>query len=485
MTNRTRTTASRASSLLSNSNANQDRIIVGNEEWCVFPTLKIPAIKARVDSGAKTSAIHAFNIQPFQSDGEDWVRFSVHPLQNDRKVVVHCEAPVVDRRVVKSSTGTTEKRYVIATSIELGDNHWDVELTLTNRDSMGYRMLLGREAMLGRMLVDPAESFCAGEFTDRELNSLYGSTERKSGLKIGLLASNPELYSNRRILEAGTARGHEMVFLNLQQCYVKLDASNPEVHYLGDHQLTDFDAVIPRIRASVTSYGCALTRHFANLGIYTLNSADAIDRSRDRLLALQALQSADIAIPTTAFANSPVDVDDLIEMVGGPPLLVKMLDGSQHGRIALAHSEEEARSLINRGEELHANMLVQKYITEANGKSLRCVVVDGKVAGAMEMTADLDRPHKTRRNAASARVSQAEKQLALRAARTLRLKIAGVDLLRSAQGPLVVNVTSVPALDEVERISKKDIAGRMIQTVERALGWNLSAGRRPATKPSS
>lgn len=465
--------------------ANQERIIVGNEEWCVFPSLNIPAIKARVDSGAKTSAIHAFNIQPFQQDGEDWVSFHVHPLQNDRKVSVRCEAPVVDRRVVKSSTGTAEKRYVISTDIQLGDNHWEVELTLTNRDSMGYRMLLGREAMLGRMLVDPAESFCAGEFTDRELNNLYGSEERQSGLKIGLLASNPDLYSNQRILEAGRARGHEMVFLNLQQCYVKLDANNPEVHYLGDHQLTDFDAVIPRIRSSVTSYGCALTRHFATLGIYTLNTADAIAKSRDKLLTLQALQVADIPIPTTAFANSPVDVDDLVTMVGGPPLLVKILDGSQHGRIALAENEQDARALISRGEELHANMLVQKYITEAKGKSLRCVVVDGKVAGSMEMTADLDQPQQTRRNATAARVSEAEKQLALRAARTMRMKVAGVDILRSAQGPLVVNVTAIPALTEVERITKKDIAGRLILTVEKALGWNLASGKKKRSKKAA
>lgn len=467
---------------MNDSTGNQDRIVVGNEEWCAFPALNIPAIKARVDSGAKTSAIHAFNIQHFQRDGQDWVRFSVHPLQNDRKVVVHCEAPVVDRRVVKSSTGTAEKRYVIATSIELGGNQWDVELTLTNRDSMGYRMLLGREAMLGRMLVDPAESFCVGERSDQELDQLYGSTERQSGLKIGLLASNPELYSNRRILEAGRERGHEMVFLNLQQCYVKLDASNPEVRYLGDHQLTDFDAVIPRIRSSVTSYGCALTRHFAALGIYTLNSADAIARSRDRLLALQALQSADIPIPTTAFANSPVNVEDLIAMVGGPPLLVKILDGSQHGKIALASNEAQARSLISRGEELRANLLVQKFITEAGGKSLRCFVIDGKVVGAMEMTADLGHPEKNRHNAAAARLSRVEKQLAIRAARTMRLNVAGVDLLRSDQGPLVVNVTAVPALAEVERISKRNIAGKMIQSVEKALGWRLTGKKRAASK---
>ncbi|MGQ9426662.1 RimK family alpha-L-glutamate ligase [Gilvimarinus sp. F26214L] len=455
----------------------EERIIVGSEEWCVFPSLNIPAIKARVDSGAKTSAIHAFNIQGFRKNDEDWVSFQVHPLQNDRKSVVQCEAPVVDRRVVKSSTGTAEKRYVIRTDIELGDNYWEVELTLTNRDSMGYRMLLGREAMLGRMLVDPAESFCGGQFSEDELKAFYGENEHQSGLKIGLLATDPGLYSNRRILEAGTARGHEMVFLNIQQCYVKLDMDNPEVHYLGGHTLTDFDAVIPRIRADVTFYGCALTRHFASLGIFALNTADAISHSRDKLLSLQALQSADIPIPTTAFANSPVDIDDLIAMIGGPPLLVKQLDGGHHKSIKLAETREQARAFINDAESRHANMLVQHYVSEAEGKSLRCFVVDGKVVASMEMTTDFNDRKKMRRSGRAVRSSDTEKQLAVRAAKALRLKVAGVDMLRSANGPLVIGVTAVPSLEEMERVTNKDIAGKMARAVEKALGWRLAAGK--------
>jgi ribosomal protein S6--L-glutamate ligase len=459
----------------------EERIIVGSEEWCVFPSLNIPAIKARVDSGAKTSAIHAFNIQTFQRNGEDWVSFYVHPLQNDRKSVVRCEAPVVDRRVVKSSTGTAEKRFVIRTAIELGDNYWEVELTLTNRDSMGYRMLLGREAMLGRMLVDPAESFCAGAFTPEELKAFYGETEHQAGLKIGLLASDPDLYSNRRILEAGIARGHEMVFLNIKQCYVKLDMDNPEVHYLGGHHLTDFDAVIPRIRSNVTYYGCALTRHFARLGIYTLNNADAISRSRDKLSSLQALQAADIPIPTSAFANSPVDVEDLIAMVGGPPLLVKLLDGSQHRGIMLAETQATAQDIITRAESRRANMLVQKYIREAEDRSLRCIVVDGKVVGAVETMMQLKVGQVSRENrplARSTRITEEEKQLAIRATKTMRLKIAGVDILRSSAGPLAVSITAVPRLEEAERITNKDIAGKMVAAVEKALGWRLAAGKR-------
>jgi ribosomal protein S6--L-glutamate ligase len=455
----------------------EERIIVGSEEWCVFPSLHIPAIKARVDSGAKTSAIHAFNIQSFRRRGQDWVSFYVHPLQNDRKCVVRCEAPVVDRRMVKSSTGTAEKRYVIRTAIELGDNYWEVELTLTNRDSMGYRMLLGREAMLGRMLVDPAESFCAGDFSAEELTTFYGETEHQAGLKIGLLASDPGLYSNRRILEAGEARGHEMVFLNIKQCYVKLDVENPEVHYLGSHHLTDFDAVIPRIRPNVTFYGCALTRHFARLGIYPLNSANAISHSRDELSSLQALQSADVPIPTSAFANSPVDIEDLIAMVGGPPLLVKLLDGHPQRGIMLADTQAQAQDLISSAESRRANMLVQKYISEAGGKCLRCLVIDGKVVATVEMTTPLGNRKESRRTASPARATEMEKQLALKATRTLRLKVAGVDMVRTSSGPLVIKVTAVPGLEELESVTKKDIAGKMVAAVEKALGWRLATGK--------
>ena len=299
------------------------KIIVGSEEWCSFPGLGVPAIKARVDSGAKTSSMHAFNIHKFRREGQSWVSFEVHPLQNDRRTVIRCERPVIDKRVVKSSSGASETRYVIGATIKVATDTWDIELTLANRDSMGYRMLLGREAMSGRMLVDPSLSFCLGEVSDETLKEYYGKKKHeKSGLKIGLLASNSELYSNQRILEAGQERGHEMVFLNIKQCYMKIDAMDPEVHYRGGKVLNDLDAVITRIRPSVTFYGCALARQFESMGIYTINSSAAITQSRDKLFSLQLLLKNGISIPTTGFANSPMDTNDLIEMVGGAPLIV-------------------------------------------------------------------------------------------------------------------------------------------------------------------
>ncbi|MGB1702780.1 MAG: ATP-dependent zinc protease [Cycloclasticus sp.] len=139
------------------------KIIIGSEEWCAFPEIAIPAIKARIDSGAKTSSIHAFNIQPFRREGIAWVSFEVHPLQNNRKTVIRCERPVIDKRVVKSSSGAAETRYVVSTLLQLGEMNWNIELTLANRDSMGYRMLLGREAMHGKLMVDPSESHLMGE----------------------------------------------------------------------------------------------------------------------------------------------------------------------------------------------------------------------------------------------------------------------------------------------------------------------------------
>ncbi len=166
-----------------------DKIIIGSEEWCAFPGLGIPAIKARVDSGAKTSSIHAFNIHKIRRNGESWISFEVHPLQGDRRTVIRCEQPILDKRVVKSSSGIAETRYVIAARIKVGNEAWDIEITLANRDSMGYRMLLGREAMSGRMLVDPSLSFCLGECPDRNWTII--TAQRKTSAVVCASACSP------------------------------------------------------------------------------------------------------------------------------------------------------------------------------------------------------------------------------------------------------------------------------------------------------
>nr|WP_315164556.1 30S ribosomal protein S6--L-glutamate ligase [uncultured Flavobacterium sp.] len=448
-----------------------NKVILGSEEWCTFPELGIPTIKARVDSGAKTSALHAINIAPFIKNDTNWVKFDINPIQNNLKTVIHCEARLVDKRIVKSSSGFREQRYVIQTNLEIGESKWPIEMTLTNRDSMGFRMLLGREAMSGRVLVDPEQKYLLGQPSSDSLKELYKNSEKaNSGLRIGLLASNPELYSNKRIMEAGEMRGHEMHFLNIKECYMKLDAKTPEIHYRGGIILNKFDAIIPRIRPSITFYGCALTRQFEALKVYCLNSSTAITQSRDKLFSLQLLLNHGVEIPTTGFANSPLDTNDLIKMVGGPPLIVKLLEGTQGKGVVLAETKKAAESVINAFKSLNANILVQEFIKEANGKDIRCFVIDGKVVAAIQREA---MPGEFRANihlggtASIIKVTPEEKRIAIKAAKAMDLKVAGVDIIRSSKGPLLLEVNSSPGLEGIEGATNKDIAGEMIKAIEK------------------
>lgn len=453
-----------------------NKMVAGSEEWVSLPELKIPLIKVRVDSGAKTSAIHAVNIFPFQRNGESWVSFDIHPLQFDGKQVVHCEAQVVDRRIIKSSSGNRESRYVIRTPLKIGEEVWDIEITLANRDSMGYRMLLGREAMRGKILVDPDSSFLFGDRTSEEISEKYHKeVDNAEGLKIGLLASNPDLYSNRRIIEAGEQRGHQIEFFNIKQCYIKLDARTPEVHYRGGRILNDLDAVIPRIRPSMTYYGCALTRQFESLGVYALNNSSAITHSRDKLYSLQLLLNNGLDIPVTGFANSPLDTNDLIKMVGGTPLVIKLLEGTQGKGVVLAETKKAAESVINAFKSLNANILVQEFIKEANGKDLRCFVINGKVVASMQREAP---PGEFRANihlggtGKVVRITRDERRLAIQAARSMGLDVAGVDIIRSSKGPLLLEVNSSPGLEGIEGATEKDIAMKIIKAVEERVDRN-------------
>ena len=456
--------------------SNDNKIVIGSEEWCELPQLGVPAIKARVDSGAKTSAIHADKIKTFERDGKQWVSFELHPVQRSSKTTVHCEAEVADTRTIRSSIGASERRYVIKTSVKLQSRSFPIELTLANRDSMGYRMLLGREAMSGRMLVDPEASFLTGEVGADELKEIYkAKTKTSAGLKIGVLASNPDLYSNRRIIEAGEARGHTMEFLNIRHCYMKMDAKTPEVHYRGGKVLNDLDAVIPRIRPSLTYYGCSLTRLFDTIGTYCLNSASAITSSRDKLYSLQLLLEKGVDIPTTGFANSPLDTGDLINMVGGSPLIVKLLEGTQGKGVVLAETKKAAESVIDAFKSLKANIIVQQFVKEAGGKDIRCFVIGGKVVASMQRQAA---PGEFRANvhmggtASLIKVTPEEKRVAIKAAKAMNLDVAGVDIIRSSRGPLLLEVNSSPGLEGIEAATDKDIASLMIDAIEKKLRWN-------------
>ncbi len=448
-----------------------NKIIFGKEEWVSLPELGLPAVKARIDSGAKTSSLHAFNIQHFEENGQLYVAFDVHPIQQNRKISVRCKAKVVDRRKVRNSGGQTELRYVVKTILKIGEQHWEIEISLTNRDEMGYRMLLGREAMEGRVLVDPSQSFCVNKIDDIHAQSLYKVPKpTKGGLKILVLASNPALYSNQRLIEAGEQRGHEIRFINVKYCYINVSAKNPMVYYRGGELLKNIDAVIPRLRPSMTFYGCAVTRQFQTIGSFCLNDAVAIARSRDKLRSLQLLSNRGIDLPTTGFASSPHDTKALIKLVGGAPLIVKLLEGTQGKGIVLAETSKAAESVINAFKSLHANILVQEFIKEAEGRDLRCFVVDGKVVGAMERVAQEGEFRANLHLGALARavhITPQEKRMAIRAARVMGLQVAGVDIIRSKSGPRCLEVNASPGLQGIEHVTGKDIASLMIESIER------------------
>lgn len=447
--------------------------IIGSEEWCAFESFKIPAIKARVDSGAKTSSIQANNIKIFFKDTEEWVSFEVNPLQENRSVNIKCESKIHAKRNVKSSMGITEERLVIKAPLTFGDNVFEIELTLANRDSMEFRMLLGREALYNRYLVNPSSTYLLPEFTQEDLDEKYKAFRvEKTGLKIALLASNPELFSNKRLIEAAKARGHDIVFLNVQQAYMKFDAKEPQIRYRGGNVIDEFDAIIPRIKPSVTFYACALLRQFDAIGAYCLNSADAITQSRDKLLATQLFAKNDLHIPITGFANSPLDTKDLIKMVNGAPLIIKLLESTQGKGVVMAETNKAAESVINAFKSVKTNILVQEFIKEANGQDIRCFVVNGKVVASMQRQAAKGEFRANIHQGGSAskiKITAEERRLALKAAKILGLPVAGVDIIRSNKGPLLLEVNSSPGLEGIEAATGLDIANIMIEAIEKKL----------------
>ncbi len=450
--------------------------LIGSEEWCVFEGLGVPAIKARVDSGAKTSSIQATNLKIINKNNQEWVKFEVTPLQENRSITIPCEARLVDRRMVKSSSGISEERLVVKTPVTMGDDTFEIELTLANRDTMEFRMLLGREALTDRYIVNPAVNYLVQEFSEAEISAKYKPYyKEKTGLKIGLLASNPKLYSNMRLMEAAEARGHEIVFLNVEQAYMKLDTLSPEIRYRGGNILKDFDAVIPRIKPAVTFYGCAVIRQFTNLGVYCQNSAESITQSRDKLFASQLFSKNDIHIPITGFAKSPMDTKDLIKMVNGAPLIIKLLESTQGKGVVLAETNKAAESVINAFKSVNTNILVQEFIKEANGQDIRCFVVNGKVVASMQRQAEKGEFRANIHQGGKAsiiKITQEEKKLALKAAKALNLAVAGVDIIRSNKGPLLLEVNSSPGLEGIENATGKDIANEMIRAIEKKLKFS-------------
>ena len=288
-------------------------------------------------------------------------------------------------------------------------------------------------------------------------------------MKIAILSRNSGLYSTRRLVEAGKARGHEIEVIDTLKCYMDITSTKPMVHY-QDRALEDFDAIIPRIGASITFYGTAVIRQFEMMGVFSLNESVSIARARDKLRSLQILSRKGLGLPVTGFAHSTKMTQELITLVGGAPLVVKLLEGTQGKGVVLAETNSAAESVIDAFREMDANILVQEFIKEARGSDIRCFVVGDQVVAAMMRTAKPGEFRSNLHRGGTARVveiTKEERQAALDATKALGLNLAGVDMLRSSRGPLIMEVNSSPGLNGIETATGKDVAGMIIEYLER------------------
>ncbi|HEY1038529.1 MAG TPA: 30S ribosomal protein S6--L-glutamate ligase [Bacteroidia bacterium] len=288
-------------------------------------------------------------------------------------------------------------------------------------------------------------------------------------MKIAILSRSKNIYSTAQLVEAAEKRGHEVLLLDHMKCVLVIEKGRPHIYYQGK-EITGVNAVIPRIGASVTFYGAAVVRQFEMMKIFTAVESQALVRSRDKLRSLQILARAGIGMPKTAFANQTKDIENLVASVGGAPCIVKLLEGTQGIGVILAESKKVATSVIEAFLKLDAAMLVQEFIGEAKGADIRAFVIDGQVVGAMKRQAKDGEFRSNLHRGGSAEVIQLsaeERATAIKAAKKLGLGIAGVDMLQSARGPLVMEVNSSPGLEGIQKATGIDIAGKIIEYVER------------------
>lgn len=298
-------------------------------------------------------------------------------------------------------------------------------------------------------------------------------------MRIAILSRGPDLYSTRRLREAAEELGHEVDIIDTLHCYMDITSSKPTVRYNGK-ELPKYDAVIPRIGASITFYGTSVVRQFEMMGTFVVNESVAISRSRDKLRSLQLLSRKGIGLPRTGFASKPDKVDDVIKNVGGAPVVIKLLEGTQGIGVVLAETKKAAESIIEAFMGLKANILVQEYIKEAGGADIRCLVVGGKVIAAMkrqsaegEFRSNLHRGG----TATLVKLSPAERKTAVDAAKAMGLNMCGVDILQSNNGPVVMEVNSSPGLEGIEDATNKDVAKMVIQFIEKTAKPNKTKTR--------
>ena len=451
---------------------NKPAQIIGALENVAFPEMKLHKIQARIDTGARTSAIWASSIR-LRSNKLQFVLFGIgHPFYNGEII----ETAQFARITVKPSNGISEERYVIKLLIVLMDRRLRVSFTLADRSSQTYPILLGRNILKDRFIVDISvdnETAKHDVEVAAEISKSYAATEvlqsatnRYEGrkLRIAILSKGSLNYTTKRLREVSEARGHEVVVVNYAKCYMTMERSKPVIYYKGEI-LAKFDAIIPRIAQSYTKYGTAVVRQFEMQGSYTTASSIAINRSRDKLRSYQIMARNDVAIPKTVFARETANLDEVVELAGGAPVIIKVARGTHGNGVVLAETRKAAVAVMQAFYVEGVNFMVQEFVAESAGTDIRVLVVGGRVVASIERRSlDDDFRSNTHQGGVgkAVKLSLEEEKMAIKAAKAMGLPVCGVDMMRSKDGPKVLEVNSSASIMTPERVTKRDVATKII-----------------------
>lgn len=442
------------------------KIAVGWEEWIGMPDIGLPAILAKVDTGARTSALHSFAYEEIEIDGQTHIHFGVQPLADDPKLHVWCNAPLVAYREVISSNGMAEMRPFVQVELHLAGQSWPIELSLTNRETMNYRMLLGRTAMEGRIMVDPFDA-CINGVPEGDFYGHHLAESTTKNLSIGILTCAPNAYSTQRLVEAIEQKGHQVDLVDIARCTLQVDAQNPTL-FLRNELLPRYDAVIPRVGTPITQHGLAVVRQFELMGSYVLNGASSIAAARDKLWSYQYLAKAGLDVPSTFSAFHGRDGRAMVRKAGKGPYVLKSRKSERGRGVLFAPDKTMAKSLLDAFDDLDEKLLVQPFLQAEDNADLRIMVLGKKVIAAVrrvaktgEFRANFHQGGVTQK----VKINKQERQMALRAAKALGLRFAGVDLMRTDAGPVVMEVNASPGLEGIESATGLDLSGRVIDYV--------------------
>ncbi|MGB4800083.1 MAG: RimK family alpha-L-glutamate ligase [Candidatus Saccharimonadales bacterium] len=450
----------------------RQKTTIGRAEKVDLLDFHMSDIPAKVDTGADSSSIWASSIEE-KVDGLYFVLFGPGHLAYTGKVQRFTK-PDYSMTRVANSFGHKELRYKVKLRLGIKGRVIRATFTLSDRSEKTYPILLGRRLLHGKFIVDVTSGEPLREIEqekranlERELEELQTQNLRKDGLRVVILSKGPANYSTKRLKQEALRRGHDVRILNYAKCYVTLESNKPVIRYAGK-EVRDIDVIVPRIAANLTAYGSSIVRQFEMQNVFTTTTSIAIVRSRDKLRSTQLLAKAGVGIPKTVFGRETADLDDILDQVGGAPVIIKVARGTHGNGVVLAETRKAAKAVMQAFYVEGVSFIVQEYIAESAGADIRAFVVNGRVVASMKRQS-LDDDFRSNLHqggeGSAVKLSDVERKTALKAAKAMGLAICGVDMMRSERGPLVLEVNSSPGFG-IEKITGHNVAEKIIEYVE-------------------